>query len=109
MNTTTCDVCGKEIHFGEWAYCPHEPYRQGRFTPVEVDLGKLGKHTIDGIQSADRLQKMAAEHGQQIVFRAFNNDPSNQDRNSLGENRQTDFKTRNRRGVPFISRRGVKG
>jgi hypothetical protein len=108
MATTTCDKCGHEIEHGEWPYCPHDRTRARRFTPVEVDLGSLGKHTIGSIQDADRLQRMAKDRGQEISFRAFNNDPSNQDRNSLGENRQADFKTRNRRGIPFISRRGIK-
>jgi hypothetical protein len=22
-DTTTCDKCGKELHIGDWAFCPH--------------------------------------------------------------------------------------
>lgn len=110
---TTCDLCGDEYGIGDYPFCKgpgsHARFRRHTFTPVEVDLGKLGKHTIGSIQDADRLQRWAKDRGQEIAFRAFNNDPSNQDRNSMGENRNPDFRTRDRRGNPLVKRRGGRG
>jgi hypothetical protein len=104
-DVSTCEKCGVEYAIGDWPFCPHGRYGRATFTPIEVDLGTLGKHTIGSIQDADRLTKMAKERGQEISFRAFENNPSNQDRNSMGENPQPKFSTRNRRGVPFVTRR----
>lgn len=107
----SCEKCGHVWEIGSYPYCKGNPSdhiarSRGRFAPVEVDLGSLGKHTIGSIQDADRLTRMARGKGQEISLRAFENEPSNQDRNSMGENPQPKFSTRNRRGVPFVTRRG---
>lgn len=121
-----CDYCGAELHVGDYPFCRgnpavHERWRRHTFVPVEVDLGKDGKHRISSIQDADRLEReserrAANGEGQQIAFRAFNNDPSNQDRNSLGENPsgsvwrgqygEHKYSSRTRRGLPRIIKRG---
>lgn len=108
----TCDSCGIILESGDWPFCPHGQYSQGRFTPVEVDLGKGRKETITNVLDARRLEResekaVAEGKGQPIVFRAFSQDKSNYDKNSLGENPGPGkFSTRNRRGQPFVTVRG---
>lgn len=104
MQTTTCDKCGCEIEHGQWPFCPHPGYRRHNFVPVEVDLGSLGKHMVGSIQDADRLEKMSKAHGKEIAFRAFHNNPSNQDAWAMGQPpSQERPQTRNARGKPYIS------
>lgn len=106
-----CEKCGLEEYIGWFPYCrgnqqDHVKGRSHHFTPVEVDLGKDGKHTIHSFADFARLEKQSRDRGQEISFRAFNNEPSNYDSNSMGENEKVPFQTRSRRGVPYITRRG---
>lgn len=108
----TCDRCGGEIHVGDFPFCKGNPQdhviqTHHRLTPVEVDLGVLGKHTVNNFADFARLEKMHRDQtGQEIGFRAFNNEPSNQDSNSMGPGPQVPkFQTRNRRGQPFVVQR----
>ena len=110
-----CELCQETIEVGDW---PAEMCKgkgghkmsHHRFTPVEVDLGKLGKHTVNSFADFARLErKHLKETGQEVSFRAFNNRVSNQDSNSMGEGpAPKKFSTRNRRGQPFITQRGGK-
>lgn len=111
----TCEKCGEELWVGAWPFCPHGSYSQGRFTPVEVDLGGGRVETITNVLDARRLEResereVAAGTGQRIVFRAFSQDQSNYDKHSInaGPKMMGKFPTRNRRGQPFITTRGGK-
>lgn len=112
-----CERCGVTMEWGMFPWCKGSPADHGSglkqhiFSPVEVDLGKEGKVVLSSVMDARRLERESEKRaangeGQQIVFRAFTQDKSNYDRNSLGENPRVPFRTRNRRGQPFITRRG---
>ena len=106
-----CEKCGLAEYIGWFPFCRgnHQDHIKGpshRFTPVEVDLGSGGKHTIHSFADFARLEKQSRDRGQEISFRAFNNNSSNYDSNSMGENEQVKFNTRSRRGVPYITRKG---
>lgn len=108
-----CERCGTEWQVGFFPFCKGSPddhiAAHHRFTPVEVDLGKLGKHTVSGFADFARLERMHLQQtGQPIAFRSFNQNPSNQDSNSMGEGPQIRPVTRNRRGIPYITQRGGK-
>lgn len=105
-----CEKCGRVWEIGMWATCKGNPDDHGKSIrhqpsePFEVDLGKLGKHKITSLQDADRVQRYAAEHGQEISFRVYNQNPGNYRDNSMGENKQIPFSTRDRRGNSRVRR-----
>lgn len=109
-----CEKCGHEMQVGNFPYCrgsasDHIIQTHRRFESVEVDLGKLGKHTVSSFADFARLEKMHLKAtGQEIGFRAMNMEPSKQDCNSFGEGPQVRPQTRNRRGIPYITQRGGK-
>lgn len=107
-----CEKCGRALEVGDYPFCrgsadDHVIRTPRIFETVEVDLGKLGKHEVSSFADFARLEKMHYQKtGQEIGFRAFNQSHSNQDSNSFGEGPQIRPETRNRRGVPYITRRG---
>lgn len=108
MNIDICSDCGKEMEVGEWPFCPHGRSTQHRFPPVEVDLGRLGKHTVNSHADFSRLERMhKRETGQEISFRAMNMEPSKQDVNSMGAGPQIDPKAYSaQRKIRFGTKRG---
>lgn len=120
-NADTCDLCGITLEIGMYPgeMCKGLPANHGSslkarsFTPVEVEVdGK--KVTISSFADVRRIEreserKAANGEGTLSIFRAFSQDQSNQDRNALGENPAVKFPTRNRRGMPYIIRKGDQG
>lgn len=102
-----CEECGKIVHVGDWWKCPHPRANRHRpFVAVEVE-GRV----IDSIQAADKMERETTAayrdgRGQPLVMRAFHQDSSNRDRNVFGRQEHIPYKTRNSRGVPFVTRRG---
>lgn len=81
-----------------------EPFQ--RFTTTDghgkdVEVGSL--HQLRKIERESE-QLARNKEGQQIAFRAWSQDQSNTDANTFGSTtKRTPFKTRNSRGVPFVS------
>lgn len=116
-----CDLCGITLEVGMWPgeMCKGNPAAHGQglrrhsFIPVEVEVdGK--KHVISSFADVRRLEReserrAANGEGTLSIFRAFSQDSSNHDRNALGENPVPSFPKRNRRGIPYVTRKGDQG
>lgn len=82
--------------------------RRFSFEPftVELDGQQVEISSLHQLREIERTseKKYLNGEGQPLVWRAYSQDPSNQDRNSLGEPQQQKFNTRNSRGVPYVIR-----
>jgi hypothetical protein len=119
-----CDGCGT-VAIDEWAPSgPARPIcdcgtlmdlaltppRVDLFRPFEVDVNGT-VYRIDSLQKARVVERIAEQQtrngeGQPHIFRALSQNHSNMDRNVFGEPPRPAFSTRNRRGLPFVSRLG---
>lgn len=108
-----CDSCGEELQVGDWPYCPHGsalPHRPFRGYTITHE-GKT--YTIDSIQAAARVERETMQNykegkGAPIVLRAFHQDHSNRDKNTLegfGESNPP-IQRRTQRGTPIGTGRG---
>lgn len=100
-----CQDCGGEMQIGSWPFCPDHsaanPHRP--FKPFYFE-GTL----IDSIQAASKIERESMKRyrngeGQPYVFRAFHQDNSNRDRNTLESEgyRQKQRRAESQRGFEF--------
>lgn len=87
------------------------PVRVGLWKPFDVEVNGT-RYVIDSLQKARAVERIAEQQtrngeGQPFIFRALSQEPSNMDRNVFGEPPHPSFSTRNRRGLPFVSRVGT--
>jgi hypothetical protein len=85
-----CPDCGQELKVGYWWVCgAHEPVRpKPSFKPFDYDDGSGKVQTISSIQDASRIEQATMKaykngEGAPIVFRAFHQDQSNYDKQTL--------------------------
>ena len=84
-----CEKCGNHVMIGSWPFCPHPPAGpRGSFKPFDYDDGSGKVQTISSIQDASRIEQATMKaynngEGAPIVFRAFHQDQSNYDKQTL--------------------------
>lgn len=107
MSDTICDICGHSLSIGDFPWCPHGTTRSHRpFKPFEFE-GQV----IDSIQAANRIESESMRRyrngeGQPYVFRAFHQDNSNRDRNTLESEGYRQRQRRNESDRGFAFRKG---
>ena len=88
----TCDDCGSPLEVGMYPFCQGDPNKhvQTRYLKfpefhVEVDGQQIRFSDLGQIRRYEQRSEQAARNGegQQQVFRAFSNEPSSQDSNTL--------------------------
>jgi hypothetical protein len=104
----TCQVCAEPMdYFPEGA---RTSLMKEDFS-IDVGHGPIRLRSISEIRAFEREshQRYANGEGAPYNLRAFSQDDSNRDRNTFGESPRVPFSTRNRRGQPFVTRRGGPG
>ena len=81
------------------------------FTPFEADVGDTSV-LVTSLHQARTLEREAEratanQEGQPMIFRHLSQDRSNMDRNVFGPPPNQKFNTRDRRGNPYVVRKGA--
>lgn len=116
--SVSCPACEQDL--GQTIACEWIP-QVGRmdvgngpgFAAFDAYDGHNNPVRIDSVHKARAVERESEQlarnkEGQQIAFRALNQHTSNQVDNTFGDARaqRKDFKTRNTKGVPFVSKVG---
>lgn len=109
----TCDACAAgPVGWVKMAFVPEGAQHDLMKEDFSIDVGdgEVRLRSLHEIRQFERRSQQAYRNGegQPYNLRAFSQDQTNSDVNTFGASPREPFSKTNRRGVPYVTRRGFK-